>query len=842
MALAIAVASGLGCKAKSTFVHVTLTSALTEPSGIKSIELQLTLGGQSASTTLRESSGADIAFPTDTTLQIGSGAGQLVITAIARAADGRELDRGVNFATVVSGAITEVAVAMAGKPNLQPAEARHDFGQVSLGQTSATVNLSFINSGYKPTGPLTTVLGGAGASAFSAGVDDCAGKTLLPSASCSVAVTFHPTAAVAVAATVAVTGTPGGTGVVAITGTGIARPQTLISVTAPATSGGTVTSSPGGLSCTSSGGVCSASFDTGSNVTLAATSDATARFGSWGGDCASAAGSVCAFNPLSAAKNVSAIFVRQFPLQVTVNGSGQNTASAPGGITNCSSVGGTCTASFDSGASVTVTAAPLANTRVSWAGCTSSSGNSCTVVMTTNISVGVSFINTVSFIVNKSTSPATGSQSTVSTADGKQVNGVGNLSSTFTVDTNTSVTLQARPLNGSNLLFGGWQNVTCAGSKPLQNDCTFTPVVSPQMSVTANFVPQPYNTIFVSSTLFPSTLGGARAYDSECNKLASKAGINDSAGTAFFAYLSDDKSNAVDQFTQLGVTAQGFSRMDGQPFGNTVADLTTNNAIYYPILFDETGANTAVTGVGVFTWSGGDSTGRSATGQNCANWTTNGPNVTGGGVLLGEVSQGPNFGSGSGFEKSDCSNVHRIDCIERDKTTAITVQVTLGKMIFISPAISVSTGASIATFDKACQSPTTPNSLALLSTTLQSAAKHALTSSQAYVTPGGQFIGLGVDVAQGQGHWSTGVWQNSSGAFIGGSLVFTGSPSPSQTGTVAQTCSDWNDFSTLQVYPALAFTNQTSQLWYASGVQVTCDAYSPAATPIGRAYVYCVEQ
>ena len=185
IAIAIAVASSLGCKPKSTFVHVTLNPAQPEPSGIKSIELQLALGSQNATTTLRETDGRDIALPADTTLQIGSGSGQLAITAIARSSDGRELDRGTTTATVAAGAITEVAVAMAGgKADLEPAEAHHDFGNVQSGVTGDNVNLSFINSGYKPTGPLATALGGADAASFTLGSDTCAGKALAPSASC----------------------------------------------------------------------------------------------------------------------------------------------------------------------------------------------------------------------------------------------------------------------------------------------------------------------------------------------------------------------------------------------------------------------------------------------------------------------------------------------------------------------------------------------------------------------------------------------------------------------------------------------------------------------------------
>jgi hypothetical protein len=76
---------------------------------------------------------------------------------------------------------------------------------------------------------------------------------------------------------------------------------------------------------------------------------------------------------------------------LTVVSSGTGTGvvtSVPTGI----SCGATCSASFPAGTSVTLTAAPNSGfTFGSWSGCDSTSGPTCTVLLSANRSVGVTF-------------------------------------------------------------------------------------------------------------------------------------------------------------------------------------------------------------------------------------------------------------------------------------------------------------------------------------------------------------------------------------------------------------------------------------------------------------------
>ncbi|MEE2965108.1 MAG: InlB B-repeat-containing protein, partial [Acidobacteriota bacterium] len=129
---------------------------------------------------------------------------------------------------------------------------------------------------------------------------------------------------------------------------------------------GTVTSSPSGISCPSG---CSASYDTGTEVTLTAAPASGSTFAGWSGDCGG--NSQTASVTLAAGRSCTATFdVEQqqtATLNVTVAGDGVGTVtSSPSGI-SCSSPG--CSASYDTGTEVTLTAAPASgSTFAGWSG------------------------------------------------------------------------------------------------------------------------------------------------------------------------------------------------------------------------------------------------------------------------------------------------------------------------------------------------------------------------------------------------------------------------------------------------------------------------------------------
>ena len=172
---------------------------------------------------------------------------------------------------------------------------------------------------------------------------------------------------------------------------------------------GTVTSSPAGISCPSI--TCSANFASGTTVTLTATAAAGATFAGWSGAACSGTGT-CSVN-MTAAQSVTATFnLVTFPLSVTSAGSGSGSiTSNPSGI-NCPTT--TCSASFTSGTTVTLTATPAAgSTFAGWSGAACPGTGACSLSMTANQLVTATFqvanISTTTKLAVSSTQAIAGS-------------------------------------------------------------------------------------------------------------------------------------------------------------------------------------------------------------------------------------------------------------------------------------------------------------------------------------------------------------------------------------------------------------------------------------------------
>jgi subtilisin family serine protease len=163
--------------------------------------------------------------------------------------------------------------------------------------------------------------------------------------------------------------------------------QHALTVTKSGTGTGTVTSSPAGINC---GSTCSASFDSGTSVTLTATAAAGSRFAGWSGGGCSGTGT-CQVT-MNEATSVTATFTLQHTLSVTKGGTGTGSVtSSPAGI-NC---GSTCAASFDSGASVTLTATAAAGSDFTgWSGGGCSGTGTCTVTLNADTTVTATFTAT----------------------------------------------------------------------------------------------------------------------------------------------------------------------------------------------------------------------------------------------------------------------------------------------------------------------------------------------------------------------------------------------------------------------------------------------------------------
>jgi uncharacterized repeat protein (TIGR02543 family) len=233
---------------------------------------------------------------------------------------------------------------------------------------------------------------------------------------------------------------------------------------------GKITSSPAGIDC---GTTCSAPFNSGTQVTLTATPDSGYQFTGWSGACSGTA--TCTVT-VDAAKSVTANFAStspgQFALTVTNGGNGKVTSS-PAGI-DC---GATCSASFDSGTAVALTATPDQGFQFAgWSGACSGT-DACSVTMSEARSVTASFAaagpGPYALTVGKR-----GSGSVTSSPAGIDCGGT--CSASF--DSDTLVTLTATPSTGWQ--FAGWSGA-CDGA----NTCTVS--MDTARTITAAFIQPP---------------------------------------------------------------------------------------------------------------------------------------------------------------------------------------------------------------------------------------------------------------------------------------------------------------------------------------------------------------
>jgi hypothetical protein len=97
-----------------------------------------------------------------------------------------------------------------------------------------------------------------------------------------------------------------------------------------------------------------------------------------------------------------------------------------------------------------------------------------------------------------------------------------------------SYTLTATTVNGDASFFQGWGG-DCAASGTLHT-CTLPGDRPHRVSATFGSLAN-RNLIFVSSVPVAGNLGGFLPYDDECNTLANAAGINETAGRGYIAWL-----------------------------------------------------------------------------------------------------------------------------------------------------------------------------------------------------------------------------------------------------------------------------------------------------------------
>ena len=162
------------------------------------------------------------------------------------------------------------------------------------------------------------------------------------------------------------------------------------------------------------------------------------------------------------------------------------------------------TRTYNSGASVTLTAPATSgsNTFSSWTGCTSASTVTCTVAMNASATVTANYATPTFVLTVNSTNPASGLAITVSPADVNSATN-GTTSFTRTYNSGTSVTLTAPATSGSNT-FTSWTGCTSAST------VTCTVALGVNTTVTANYAAPAKTTPTVSVTPSASSITAAQ--------------------------------------------------------------------------------------------------------------------------------------------------------------------------------------------------------------------------------------------------------------------------------------------------------------------------------------------
>jgi hypothetical protein len=156
-----------------------------------------------------------------------------------------------------------------------------------------------------------------------------------------------------------------------------------LTTTKTGTGNGTVTSTPAGIDC---GAACNFDFASDTSVELTAVADANSLFTGWSDACI---GTGCSVT-MDADKTVTANFDVKPVYAVTINKIGNGSVtSAPASI-DC---GTSCSASFNAGDMITLTAVPDAGyTFGTWTGCTTSTEATCTINVTQATQIDATFV------------------------------------------------------------------------------------------------------------------------------------------------------------------------------------------------------------------------------------------------------------------------------------------------------------------------------------------------------------------------------------------------------------------------------------------------------------------
>jgi hypothetical protein len=344
----------------------------------------------------------------------------------------------------------------------------------------------------------------------------------------------------------------------------------------------------------------------------------------------------------------------------------------------------------------------------------------------------------------------------------------------------TRVTLDALTENGSESMFMLWTPESgCSTDRRCQLG-----ELNQSREVFA-FFRTPFNPTFASSTRVSPTLGGIQEYDRFCNELASRAGINTSAGDVYFAVMSDSSNAFRDR---LGDFATTWELTDGSYYATTALDLFDRDVLLRSLDLDEYGA--FISDQRERRFLTGTLADGSPSPDNCNDWTDPGLTAT-----AGVAGGGP--GSWLMGDTVSCSEPQHVLC-----TSARFVR----EMFFPDPGFRTRIWVSKTRFvpgtltpDEHCRlnlPPDVINAQALVAYTYRAARESLIFGSDVeYARPDGYIVGNADELVSFRTR--TGIWQADDLTYLSpfrtGSSpdVWTGQSDFDRLGTVESTCNDW---------------------------------------------------
>lgn len=278
---------------------------------------------------------------------------------------------------------------------------------------------------------------------------------------------------------------------VVITATFENIPAGNFNLTVNAGAGGSVSAGSGSLTgCTSTGGTCTGAYSSASTVVLTATPATGYVISSWGGVCSGSATTCSVY--MDNDKTASITFIATYTITLTPTTSGGSVTSSPSGISACATANVACVATYNNGTSVTLTATPSANYVVNaWTGDCSGSSTTCTLNVTSNKTVGISYSLTYTVTVGTLTN---GGTSSITVTTSPAVSGA-------------TISLAVSPEAGKQLKSGTLAGTYSGGTASISGSGPYTfTMPAANVTVTAEFEAIPAGTYSVTIN---SSTGGS---------------------------------------------------------------------------------------------------------------------------------------------------------------------------------------------------------------------------------------------------------------------------------------------------------------------------------------------